>query len=82
MGTRQPRLFLRRLWRAAGLIDWDEVSRTCQLTLDVRQRRVVDDVARLMLSCNLMCEIEAPPGGGNGRRLSIAGAAQQLCFLD
>lgn len=83
MATRQLRLFLRRLWRAAGVIDWDEVSRTCQLTLDVRQRRVVDDVARLLMRCNVMCEIKpALCDEGRGWRLSISAAEQQVRFLE
>jgi replicative DNA helicase len=83
LGTRQVRLFLRCLWSAGGAVDWNDSSASCRLTFDAVHRQVVDDVARLMLRCNVICEVEPARGErGNGWRLSVSDAEQQLRFLD
>jgi replicative DNA helicase len=83
LGTRQVRLFLRCLWSAGGAVDWNVSSASCRLTFDAVHRQVVDDVARLMLRCNVICEVEPARGErGNGWRLSVSDAEQQLRFLD
>ncbi|MDQ3734823.1 MAG: replicative DNA helicase, partial [Actinomycetota bacterium] len=82
LGTRQVRLFLRELWNAGGVTSWDEPSKTCRITFDSAQRRVLDDLARLLLRCNVLANIH--PGrarGSAGWRLSISQPEQQLRFL-
>jgi len=83
LGTSQVRLFLRCLWSTKGAVDWNDSSGTCELTFDAVHRQVVDDVARLMLRCNVICELEPVARDvGNGWRLSVSAAEQQLRFLD
>ncbi|MBA3279503.1 MAG: replicative DNA helicase [Geodermatophilaceae bacterium] len=82
-GTGHVRLFLHLVWGARGVIAWDESSGACRLGFDSAHRRVVDDLARLLLRCNVMTRIEAPPDCRSGEwRLSVSGAEQQQRFLD
>ncbi|MEU4509017.1 replicative DNA helicase [Nonomuraea wenchangensis] len=76
---RQIALFLRRLWASDGDVRWDDALGEARLSCTSTSRRLVDDVARLLLRFNVMTRIEEV---GQAHRLWIAGADDQLRFLD
>ncbi|HEY0541446.1 MAG TPA: replicative DNA helicase [Actinoallomurus sp.] len=73
---RQLAAFLRHLW-AAGRAEWDEEAAQARISYGSASRRLVDDVARLLLRFNVMTRVEE-----DGHRLVIHGADNQLRFLD
>jgi replicative DNA helicase len=73
---RQLAAFLRHLW-AAARVEWDEEAAQARISYGSASRRLVDDVARLLLRFNVMTRVEE-----DGHRLFIHGADNQLRFLD
>ncbi|MBA3798836.1 MAG: replicative DNA helicase, partial [Geodermatophilaceae bacterium] len=84
LSTGQVRLFLRHLWATDGSVRWDEGARQCRLYYASTSRRLIDDVARLLLRCNVMTRIKRvrKEGYRDGWHLYVYGAEQQLRFLD
>ncbi|MDQ3715737.1 MAG: replicative DNA helicase, partial [Actinomycetota bacterium] len=82
--TGQVRLFLRHLWATDGSVRWDERAGQCRLYYASTSRRLIDDVARLLLRCNVMTRIKkvGKEGYRDGWHLYVYGAEQQLRFLD
>ncbi|MGA4995354.1 replicative DNA helicase [Nonomuraea bangladeshensis] len=76
---RQIALFLRRLWAGDGDVRWDDALGEARLSCTSTSRRLVDDVARLLLRFNVMTRIEE---AGPAHRLWVTGADNQLRFLD
>ena len=81
---KQLALFLRHLWAADGCVWWDEKARQARICYASPSRRLVDDVARLLLRFNVMTRVKE--AGSAGYRpccqLLICGAENQLRFLD
>jgi replicative DNA helicase len=73
---RQLAAFLRHLW-VAGRVQWDEEAAQARISYGSASRRLVDDVARLLLRFNVMTRLE-----DGGHRLFVHGADNQLRFLD
>ncbi len=84
LSTGQVRLFLRHLWATDGSVRWDERAGQCRLYYASTSRRLIDDVARLLLRCNVMTRIKKvrKKGYRDGWRLHIYGAEQQLRLID
>ncbi|QYC45996.1 Replicative DNA helicase [Nonomuraea coxensis DSM 45129] len=80
LSKRQIALFLRRLWASRGHVGWDDELGEARVACASRSRRLVDDVARLLLRFNVMTRIE--DAGKGGHRLLVTGAESQLRFLD
>ena len=74
---RQLATFLHHLWAAGGGVQWDEGQ--AHISFASTSRRLVDDVARLLLRFNVMTRVtdDRP-----GYQLLIHGADNQLRFLD
>jgi replicative DNA helicase len=74
--------FVRRLW-ARGRVHWDERNGEAEISFSAAGRRLVDDVARLLLRFNVFTRIETVrEGGGIRYRLHIHGAENQLRFCE
>ncbi|PZG26250.1 intein-containing replicative DNA helicase, partial [Spongiactinospora gelatinilytica] len=69
--------FVHRLWTTGGQIRWDDTE--ARVTYGPAERRVIDDLARLLLRFNVPAHVEAVPGG---HRLSVQAPADQLRLLD
>src|SRR5690606_17657456 len=67
--------FLRAPWAAGGSVRWGEQAGEAHLSYTAASRRLVDDVARLLLRFNVLTRVEE-------RRLAVHGAENQLRFLD
>ncbi|MFG1620065.1 replicative DNA helicase [Nonomuraea wenchangensis] len=76
---RQIALFLRGLWASGGQVGWDDEVGEARLSCTSTSRRLVDDVARLLLRFNVMTRIEEVR---QAHRLWVTGADNQLRFLD
>ncbi|MED7928558.1 replicative DNA helicase [Nonomuraea sp. LP-02] len=76
---RQIALFLRHLWASDGDVQWDDELGEARLSCTSASRRLVDDVARLLLRFNVMTRIEEVR---QAHRLRVTGADNQLRFLD
>ncbi|MFG1948388.1 replicative DNA helicase [Nonomuraea sp. NPDC048826] len=72
---RQAALFLRRLWATGGHLAWDERAGEACVSYASADRRLLDDVARLLLRFNVMTRVEEG-------RVVVHGAENQLRFLD
>jgi replicative DNA helicase len=88
---RQLATFLRQLWSAGGCAWWDALDGRARIAYVSASRRVVDDVARLMLRFDIMTRVEPVasdwpvwPGspGLPGYQLLISEAEDQLRFFD
>ena len=81
---RQLALFLRHLWATGGCVWWDEKVGQARIYYASTSRRMVDDVARLLLRFNVMTRIKEIRKGDYRPcyRLLVYGAENQLCFLD
>ena len=79
----QVALFLRHLWATAGCISWDVDGESCIYYVSP-DRRLIDDLARLLLRFNVMTRINEIRGGHARRcyRLVVDGPEDQLRFLD
>ncbi|MGI8447033.1 MAG: replicative DNA helicase [Streptosporangiaceae bacterium] len=79
----QVALFLRHLWGAGGCISWDVDGASCVYYVSPN-RRLIDDLARLLLRFNVMTRI-AVARGGRARccyRLIVESPEDQFRFLD
>ncbi|MGN9837418.1 replicative DNA helicase [Nonomuraea sp. H19] len=82
--TGQIALFLRHLWATDGCVWWDEKVRQARVYYASTSRRLVDDVARLLLRFNVMTRVKETRKGDHRvcYQLHIYGAENQLRFLD
>ncbi|WP_214106997.1 replicative DNA helicase [Acrocarpospora catenulata] len=67
--------FLRDLWTTSGEIRWDPELGEARISYRSQSRRVVDDLARLLLRFNVMTRVE-------DHRLTVLGRENQLRFLE
>jgi replicative DNA helicase len=81
---RQLALFLRHLWATDGCVWWDEKARQARIYYASTSRRLVDDVAQLLMRFNVMTRIKETKKDGyrSCYHLLIYGAENQLRFLD
>ncbi|GII84810.1 replicative DNA helicase [Sphaerisporangium siamense] len=81
---RKIALFLRHLWATDGCVWWDEKSSQSRIYYSSTSRRLVDDVARLLLRFNVMTRLKETRKGDHKvcYQLHIYGAENQLRFLD
>nr|WP_312882661.1 replicative DNA helicase [Streptosporangium album] len=80
----QVALFLRHLWATDGCVWWDEKIGQARIYYASTSRRLVDDVARLLLRFNVMTRVKEVKKGDYrpGYQLLIYGAENQLRFID
>ncbi|GGK60281.1 replicative DNA helicase [Planomonospora parontospora subsp. parontospora] len=80
----QIALFLRHLWATDGCVWWDEKAGQARIYYASTSRRLIDDVARLLLRFNVMTRVKEIREGNYrpGYQLLIYGAENQLRFLD
>ncbi|WP_084955414.1 replicative DNA helicase [Thermoactinospora rubra] len=80
----QAALFLRHLWATDGCVWWDDKVGQARIYYSSTSRRLVDDVARLLLRFNVMTRIREIRKGNHRPcyHLYIYGAENQLRFLD
>ncbi|WP_436839459.1 replicative DNA helicase [Microbispora hainanensis] len=81
---RQIGLFLHHLWATDGCVWWDEKAGQARIYYASTSRRLVDDVARLLLRFNVLTRVKTVQKGDYrpGYQLLIYGAENQLRFLD
>jgi replicative DNA helicase len=79
----QIALFMRHLWSSAGCISWDVDGESCIYYVS-QNRRLIDDLARLLLRFNVMTRIAQVRGGHTRRcyRLIVDSPEDQMRFLD
>ncbi|MFI9552214.1 replicative DNA helicase [Nonomuraea endophytica] len=84
LSKRQIALFLRHLWATDGCVWWDEKAGQARIYYASTSRRLIDDVARLLLRFNVMTRVKEIRKGDHrpGYQLMIYGADNQLRFLD
>jgi replicative DNA helicase len=77
-------LFLRHLWATDGCVWWDETARHARIYYASTSRRLIDDVAQLLMRFNIMTRIREAKKGSYRPcyHLLIYGAENQLRFLD
>ncbi|WP_310707799.1 replicative DNA helicase [Nonomuraea sp. 3-1Str] len=80
----QAALFLRHLWATDGRVRWDDPHREARVSYTSASRRLIDDVARLLLRFNVMTRVEEVREGEHrpSYQLLVHGAENQLRFLD
>jgi replicative DNA helicase len=80
----QVALFLRHLWATDGCVWWDEKHGQSRIYYASTSRRLIDDVARLLLRFNVMTRIKEVRKGDYRPcyQLLVYGAENQLRFLD
>ena len=80
----QVALFLRHLWATDGCVWWDAEVRQARIYYASTSRRLVDDVARLLLRFNVMTRVKEIRKGDDrpSYHLLVQGAENQLRFLD
>jgi replicative DNA helicase len=76
--------FLRHLWATDGSVIWDSRQGQARLYYASTSRRLVDDVARLLLRFGVLtrCTTVRKPGYPDSYHLYVYGAENQLRFLD
>jgi replicative DNA helicase len=81
---RQLAAFLHHLWGTDGCVWWDERAGQARIYYASTSRRLVDDVARLLLRFNVMTRVKEVRKGDYrpGYQLVIYGADNQLRFLE
>ncbi|WP_405142905.1 replicative DNA helicase [Sphaerisporangium sp. NBC_01403] len=81
---KQIALFLRHLWATDGCVWWDESAGQARVYYASTSRRLIDDVAALLLRFNVMTRIETHRKGAHrpGYQLHICGAENQVRFFD
>ena len=81
---RELALFLRHLWATDGCVWWDEKVGQARIYYASTSRRMVDDVARLLLRFNVMTRVKEIRKGDYRPcyHLLVYGAETQLRFLD
>ena len=80
---RQLALFLRHLWATDGCVWWDEKVHQARIYYASTSRRLIDDVAQLLMRFNVMTRIKEMKKDGyrSCYHLLIYGAENQLRFL-
>ncbi|MBO0829300.1 MAG: replicative DNA helicase, partial [Streptosporangiales bacterium] len=81
---RQIALFLRHIWATDGSVRWDSTTRQGRICYASTSRRLVDELACLLLRFNVFTRINSVRKSGyrDGYHLYIYGAENQLRFLD
>jgi len=81
---RQLALFVRHLWATDGCVWWDAANGRARIYYASTSRRLIDDVAQLLLRFNVLTRIKAVTKGTYRPtyHLAIYGADNQLRFLD
>jgi replicative DNA helicase len=71
----QVRMFLQQLWAASGWVRWDEEAGEARVRFDSTSRRLVEDVAQLLLRVGVLATIERveTPGPRQQWRLTASG---------
>ena len=84
LGQRDLALFLRHLWATDGCVWWDETAGQARIYYASTSRRLIDDVARLLMRFNVMTRIKETRKGEYRPcyELLIYGAENQLRFLE
>jgi replicative DNA helicase len=79
----QAALFLRHLWATDGSVSWDKWASTGKIYYASTSRRLVEDVARLLLRLGIRSRLQrtTKPGYRHCWHLYINGAENQLVFL-
>ncbi|MBW8487029.1 replicative DNA helicase [Actinomadura parmotrematis] len=80
----QVALFLRHLWATDGCVHWKAGQGQCRVYYASTSRRLIDDVARLLLRFGIMSRIKTVKKEGYrpGYQLHITGAENQLAFFE
>jgi replicative DNA helicase len=80
----QVALFLRHLWATDGCVWWDAGAGQARIYYASTSRRLIDDVARLLLRFNVMTRVKEIRKGDYRPcyNLLVYGAENQLRFLD
>ncbi|MFC0624907.1 replicative DNA helicase [Kribbella deserti] len=80
----QVATFIRHLWATDGSVRWDDKARTGRIRYASTSRRLVDDLARLLLRHNIFSRIKTAkkPGYRDSYHLYIYGVDNQLRFCD
>jgi replicative DNA helicase len=80
----QVGLFLKHIWATDGSVGYDEKNGLGRLYYASTSRRLVDDLARLLLRYNVFSRIKRVRKAGyrDGWHLHVYGAENQLRFLD
>ncbi|GHH65742.1 hypothetical protein GCM10017673_10300 [Streptosporangium violaceochromogenes] len=83
LSKRQIGLFLGHLWATDGCVRWDGKTGQSRIHYSSTSRRLVDDVARLLLRFNVMTRVKEVRGSGYrpGYHLYVHDADNQLRFL-
>ena len=81
---RQLAAFLHHLWATEGRVRWDDDAGLARVHYASASRRLVDDVARILLRFNVMTRVEAVRMDDHrlGYELQVHGADDQLRFLE
>jgi len=81
---KQLALFLRHLWATDGCVWWDETARQARIYYASTSRRLVDDVAQLLMRFNVMTRVKEIRKADYRPcyHLLIYGAENQLRFLN
>ncbi|GAA3250972.1 replicative DNA helicase [Nonomuraea helvata] len=81
---KQIALFLRHLWATDGCVWWDEKLGQPRIYYASTSRRLIDDIARLLLRFNVMTRVKTTQKGNYrpGYQLHVYGAENQLRFLE
>ena len=76
--------FIRHLWATDGSVRWDEKAGQARIYYASTSRRLVDDLARLLLRHNIFSRIKTVKKAGyrDGYHLYVYGAENQLRFCD
>ncbi|BAD60428.1 replicative DNA helicase [Nocardia farcinica] len=79
----QVALFLRHLWATDGSVRWDSTYRQARVYYTSTSRRLIDDVAQLLLRLGVHGRIRrvTKPGYRDAWHLTIDGADNQTVFL-
>jgi replicative DNA helicase len=82
--NQQVALFLRHLWATDGCVWWDTKPGQARIYYASTSRRLVDDVAQLLLRFNVMTRVKETRKSGYRPcfQLHINGSENQLRFLD
>ena len=80
----QVGLFIKHIWATDGSIGYDQKKKLGQLYYASTSRRLVDDIARLLLRYNVFTRIKRvrKAGSRDGWHLYVCGAENQLRFCD
>jgi replicative DNA helicase len=81
--TDQVALFLRHLWATDGSVRWDATGKQARVYYASTSRRLIDDVAQLLLRVGVHCRIKTVRKSGyrDCYHLTIDGSENQTTFL-